>query len=442
MPSTGENISTNTGGNYKLGRALPPGGQGTVFLVEGHPLVAKLYHLDRFGSDRLEKQLRHLGDMVKAGQPSETFIWPIDIIENPSPGYIMARVPDDYVSLTRLNLDPSTADLRTRLRVCYRLVDASVTLHQRAGYAYCDLSPSNVLCRASTGAIFIIDNDNLTINGDPSPLNVLGTPRYIACELSSGIIQKPNLETDLHSLAVILFETLLFHHPLLGDRVLDGPQELEDIALSSKPVYIYHPNDKSNRYTKYGQYGGVPIKLLGEDLGKLFAESFIRGVNEPLNRVRQIRWRRALINELDSLIRCSNPGCPFRYSFFTGFKQSTCIWCSRPIIKSKLRLLRFSNGRNKTLRYKVVYSGDWLAAHHCKLDQEFNLSSKQVCAQIVANKRDGLALKNVSSEPFICSPREGNMQIISPGMSIALNPGCRLQFGTQGALAEVMDFHG
>jgi serine/threonine protein kinase len=77
--------------------------------------------------------------------------------------------------------------------------------------SYKDLSDKNVLVNQSTGDIVIIDNDNITENGKKTSMS--GTPGYRAPE----VLEKdsyPVRNTDLHSLAVLLFRIILGQHPL------------------------------------------------------------------------------------------------------------------------------------------------------------------------------------------------------------------------------------
>jgi DNA-binding helix-hairpin-helix protein with protein kinase domain len=439
MSIPGQMISTYGKRSYKLATGFPPGGQGTVFLLDGYPLVAKLYHPELLENGTKEKQYRYLMEMISAGPPSNAFVWPEDIVENPSLGYIMKCVPNEYQSLSKLNQEASNADLRTRLRICYRLAEAFSVLHNRKGYAYSDLSPGNVLCHPKTGEISIIDNDNLAIDGISTPLDVIGTPHYIAPELETGRIQRPNIETDLHSLAVLIFESLTFHHPLLGDKIKEGPPESEAEALK-KPVYIYHPTDNSNRYAKYREFGGIPIYLFPKSFQDIWEEAFVYGATDPYCRIRETRWRRLLIGGLDTLVKCSNPVCPLKFSFLISLNHRTCPWCRTPIDWSKFKVFRFTNNHRGTPKYKVVYDGDWLSAHHCKDAQEFNFSSKGAQSQVAFDPQYGFTLRNTSSEPFLyCSPDNAEWRAFPPQKRIVLQLGCRVQFGASGTRAEVLN---
>jgi serine/threonine protein kinase len=379
-------------------------------------------------------------NMIRMGPPSPAFVWPIEVIERPLLGYTMDYIRG-YIKLGELGHTKyiSRVDVRTRLRICYRLVEAFEKLHQKTGYAYCDLSGNNILCDIKSGDVKIIDNDNLWVEGVIGPSTVWGTYRCMAPEIEAGTASHPNVETDLHSLAVLLFMTLLFHHPLLGDKVHDDSL-LEKDALGKGAVYIYHPTDSRNRYTKYSEYGGIPISVLPTSLQRLFQDCFVNGLHRPQLRVRETNWKKELINQLDTLIRCPNRKCIGRQTFLSQPPRTnaTCIWCGTKIYN--IKLMRVSNPAGHVLRHKVLYNDDWLAAHHCKLDKTFNFDPQDVCARVEDDASHGLTLRNVSKETFsYYQPGNPTPRPFPPDKRVKLQPGYRIVFGANGAIAEIVE---
>src|SRR5258708_21938732 len=59
---------------------------------------------------------------------------------------------------------------------------------------------------------------------------------------------KPKIETDLHSLAVLIYQLLLMRHPLKGPKQYASDAEQDDLlALGARALYIEDPDDRSNR---------------------------------------------------------------------------------------------------------------------------------------------------------------------------------------------------
>jgi len=120
-------------------------------------------------------------------------------------------------------------------------------LHSK-GLCYRDISFGNLFLDPANGEILICDNDNVAIDGNPGT-GILGTPRFMAPEVVRGG-SLPSIQTDLFSLAVLLFYLFLVHHPLEGKKELaihsfDLPAMTR--LYGTDPVFIFDPRDHSNR---------------------------------------------------------------------------------------------------------------------------------------------------------------------------------------------------
>ena len=98
------------------------------------------------------------------------------------------------------------------------------------------------------GEVRICDNDNVSVNNQATGA-VSGTPRFMAPEIVRGELG-PSTQTDLFSLAVLLFYMLVNHHPLEGAResqirCLDLPAMTR--LYGTDPLFIFDVNDDSNR---------------------------------------------------------------------------------------------------------------------------------------------------------------------------------------------------
>ena len=108
------------------------------------------------------------------------------------------------------------------LKCCLEMCRAIAKMHQ-AGVAHSDLSYNNVLIDPTSGRACVIDCDMLVVEG-MFPADVVGTPDFIAPEVYKTQHLKmtdtgrvlPNQKTDLHALGVLVYQYLLYRHPLRG----------------------------------------------------------------------------------------------------------------------------------------------------------------------------------------------------------------------------------
>ena len=172
---------------------------------------------------------------------------------------------------------------------------------------------NNVLVDPTTGSCVVIDIDSLVVPGVYPP-EVIGTGGYIAPEvletlpLPFGDPQRklPCASTDLHSMAVLIYEYLLLRHPLRGPKSYSEDPNLDDfLCMGPKALFIEDPKDQSNRPRGME----VTIKDLGPELEKLFIRAFVDGLHNPNERPTAMEWEKALVKTWDLLHPCENPNC-------------------------------------------------------------------------------------------------------------------------------------
>ena len=201
-------------------------------------------------------------------------------------------------------------------------------LHQ-AGLAHSDLSSNNVLIDPTSGRCIIIDIDSLVVPGLYPP-DVMGTPGYIAPEvlatqslpISDPNRKHPSIDTDLHALAVLIYEYLLKRHPLIGPKQHSAVSEEDELlSMGSKALYIEHPTDMSNHPSLLT----FPARLLGKNLVELFERAFVEGLHNPKKRPAAMEWERGLLKTWDKLYICGNPKCLQQYILNT--QDTKCPYC-------------------------------------------------------------------------------------------------------------------
>ena len=231
-------------------------------------------------------------------------------------------------------------------QVCVNIARGVKRLHA-AGLAHSDLSYKNVLVDPASRTAAIIDIDGLVVPG-LFPPDVIGTADFIAPEvLSSKHLdvkdpnrKLPNRLTDLHALAVMIYMSLLYRHPLKGGKIHDLDTEKDDLlAMGAKALFIEHPTDKSNRpklnqlnpkELPWADVSKVPYTITGPYLKALFDRAFIDGLHNPMQRPTANEWEDALLKTTDLMQPCSNPACDQKWYVFDNTNRPACPFCGTP----------------------------------------------------------------------------------------------------------------
>lgn len=272
----------------------------------------------------------------------------------------------------------------SHIHMCLKIARAVRRLHA-AGLAHSDLSYKNVLVDPISGNACIIDADELVVPRKYDA-GVLGTPDFIAPEvmetreLKIGDPQKklPNIETDRHALAVLIYMYLLNRHPLRGGKVWDlDPAKDEALSMGEKALFIENPTDGRNR-VKVGDLEksqlpqGDPMKLpyaiCGPYLKKLFDRAFIDGLHNPSARPSAAEWEDALVKTCDLVQPCQNPNCEAHWYVFDNTTKPRCPFCGKEY-KGQLPILNFyyapSHGKYISENYRLmVYDKQTLYKWH------------------------------------------------------------------------------
>jgi DNA-binding helix-hairpin-helix protein with protein kinase domain len=273
------------------------------------------------------------------------------------------------------------------LLVCLNLSRAIRRLHS-AGLAHSDLSYKNVLVDPTSGQAAIIDLDGLVVPGRFPP-DVMGTPDFIAPEvLSTKHLPKqdrnrrhPNIQTDKHALAVMIYMYLLHRHPLRGGKIHDSdPVKDEEMSMGSNALFVEHPTDKSNRPKlsdikpshmtpiPWPDVAKLPYSITGPYLKTLFDQAFIDGLHNPTMRPSAGDWEHALLKTIDLLQPCQNNKCDIKWYVFDNSTKPKCPFCGTeykgqlPVINLYIKTPagRFSYENSRIM----VYSGQNIYPWH------------------------------------------------------------------------------
>ena len=432
----GQIINTQfAAGECSVEKFLGSGTQGEVYQAAwaSQPVALKWYFPHYVQQDTHLRQ--RITQIIQFRPPSDRFLWPLEVAFQPDElktfGYLMplreARFKGMADLMTR-QIEPSFQALVT---AGIELADSYLKLHGE-GLCYRDISFGNVFFDPLSGEVRICDNDNVDINHTAGAIG--GTMRFMAPEIVRGEAA-PDTQTDLFSLAVLLFYLLLNHHPLEGKR--ESAIRCFDLPAMTKlygkePLFIFDPQDESNRPVPGEHDNAIAFwAIYPEFLRKLFTRAFTDGIHDALHgRVREGEWRTALVRLRDAIFYC--PHCHAE-NFYDGdalraTRQAPPCWSCQQAVQLPPRLRIQQKG--ETLVVMLNHNAKLFPA---QLDNSrpFDLNAQPVAGvtQHPANPQVW-GLQNLSSEKWVVTTSDGNVRDVAPGRSVTLAPATRINFGT------------
>jgi eukaryotic-like serine/threonine-protein kinase len=409
---------------------LGGGGQGEVYRANfsGRPVALKWY----FPSTATPTQRMALETLIKKGPPNEKFLWPVELASAPNiPGY-------GYIMLLREQRFKSIVDLmRRRVEPTFRVLataglelsNSFLQLHSK-GLCYCDISFGNVFFDPENGDIAICDNDNVAVDGETEG-GIKGTPRFMAPEVVCNIAW-PSTQTDLFSLAVLLFYIFMLHHPLEGRKessikCFDLPAMV--LIYGLEPVFIFDPDNDSNRPDpRYHETALNFWPIYPQFLRDLFIRAFTKGIKDPGNgRIREGEWRAAMVQLRDQIIYCGSCGVENFYDVdalrATGGKPSSCWSCKKELfLPARIRI-----GKNIVmLNYDTR-----LFPHHVDGQKMYDFSRPVAEVAHHPSNPNIWGLRNLSNERWICTTADGARKDVEPGRSVTISLGTKINFGNR-----------
>ena len=236
---------------------------------------------------------------------------------------------------------------------------------------------------------------------------------------------KPSRNTDLYSLAVLLFYMFMMGHPLEGR--LEADIKCMDIHAMNKlygtnPVFVFDPNNKTNRPVK-GYQDNVLIywDLYPQALRDLFAQSFTEGLTAPNKRVTEKKWMETFANLITGIILCPKCGAEVFYdeSKAAAGVAHTCWNCQSSVPMPASIVI----GKSRILLHKNAK----LYAHHIYDDYDMDT----VVGTVVQNPSNPnlWGIRNESKENWTYIKPEGIQIAVAIGKSAAIAKGVQINFG-------------
>ena len=418
--------------DYVIKKKLGEGGQGAVYLAEGPTgqMALKWYNQTQSKPDQRKAIEYLLNESPPKGLAGKRFIWPQDIATAHGTdrfGYLMALIETNrFAELGDIQAKKKQEpDYPTLAEISFQIANSYRALHL-SGHCYRDISRGNVLFDPKTGEVLICDNDNIGINNQGS-CGIWGTWEYIAPELITDKSKNPSTETDLHSLAVLLFNLWMWHHPLHGK--MEYEINIWDLFAKKKiygvsPVFVFDPSDSSNRLP--GEYKTCKKRwdACPSEIKNLFIKAFTVGLKDPGSRVTEGEWQEAFLRLKDGAISCQK--CKAACLWESSKTNFTCWYCNSTVhLPPKLQISR-TNGAHQILLGKDIRI---LQIH---LDSKFDKDDSQnTIGQVVQNPINPniWGIRNLSKSNWVATFVDGKTLEIHPQQAVPMADGLKLNIG-------------
>ncbi|MDT0438458.1 MULTISPECIES: serine/threonine protein kinase [Streptomyces] len=446
MLAPGQTLVTEEGERVKVAEMFGSGGQGEVYRVHTRKgdRALKWYYPQL--ADARQRQI--LDGLIGCSWSDDRFLWPQTVVVDPDGrhpgfGYLMNVRPDrfhDLPALFRREPELAATTQRTLIMAALHTVEAYRALHGK-GIAYRDINWGNIFFDPRTGDVLVCDNDNAVFEGEDA--GVTGTMDFMAPELVRGDHGgRPGIQTDLHSLAVLLFLLLMNHHPLEGAlalRIRCMDEKARKKLYGTDPVFLYDPGDARNRPVPEEQQTVVATwNALPPLLRDLFVQTFTDGLRHPARRVREGQWRDALSEVLDTICLCASCG---RQNLTEPEGPAPRCWgCGNRVdLPPRLQLTTgtaTSRSRPRSLRLGPQAR---MYVHHLAVEAERH-DFTAVVAEVTEHprQRGRFGITNRSADRWTARRADGSVHEVDPGRTVALSTGLQLEFGG-GAEAVVRD---
>lgn len=414
-------------------KPLGKGAYGEAHLItyEEKPVVLKVF---REGAE-LQPLRNNAKDLLRRKNPSpRRLAYPVDGIahrEGGLAGYVMEYIPHDVFHTVLDCLRPSVEvagaskeiSLWARCRTAANFAALLQQVHG-SGWVYGDISSTNLLMHPRTGEVRAIDPDNLRPQGNEHRGKRLKLPYVYTYPYGDPFVLQngggTSVESDRHSLAVLLFHLLCWDSPFAGrmTNVVLTDDKLDE--FSRRPIFSFDPENDQNRATPEAAPAACILwPMLPRFVQEKFSQTFTAGLNDPSARVRDSSWRDVMTRLADLVTCCSGCGCEY-YAAPLENLFSEKLKCPNPRCKDWEPPLRLY--RQGTLDL-TLHPGQRLCVGH--LDSDRNKFDKAIGEVTSARDSPGqLALRNRSSHEWIVEQPGGKAtRLVSRNQCVRLAPG-------------------
>ena len=223
---------------YRIVGLIGRGGMGDVYraddLTLGQPVALKFLSEKQAWSEELRK--RFLEEVRLARDVSHPSICRVFDVGEVDGQIFLTMEYVDGEDLTSLLLRVGRLPSEKAIEIARQLCAGLAAVHER-GIVHRDLKPGNVMIDGR-GAVKIADFGLAGVleAGDESTGEIIGTPAYMAPELTEG--KNPSVESDIYALGLVLYEIFTGHPAFTGKTHNEYFQAHREEAPKSPSSYV------------------------------------------------------------------------------------------------------------------------------------------------------------------------------------------------------------
>lgn len=419
----GTRLRTKFGKEMVILKRLGDGSQGVVYSVgyDGKKMALKWYRPDVFANR--DMFIENLSRNIRSGAPTEEFLWPVDMtgIVEGSFGYVMPLRPDGFVEAGDLFLTPGLfPSFKRAIDACLGIVKAFRVLHNK-GYCYQDVSGGNFFVEPQTGRVLICDNDNVAPAGTDT--GIRGTPRFMAPEV---VVENavPSMQSDRHSMSVLIFFLLLVQHPLEGIRVTRNPVldgDAQTRLYGTDPLFVMDPHDRSNAPDPNYPNVFKVWPFLPDHMRAFFERAFSHeALMNPARRPSEVDWIAELTRLRSEVVQCSCGNEVF-------MQDATPTTCDNNTCRQRV----MAPFRAQLSGYSLPVVND-MRIYRCQTgicNADAALDPMAWVLQARGNPRI-LGIRNIAREPWAATA--GGVTVnVAPGQTVQVQDGMSVSIGDE-----------
>lgn len=362
IPVSGELARRAKGFEFRLGKLISAGGEGSIYETELLGQVCKIYHRNRLTTHKQKKiQLMVSRQIVRPG-----ICWPTEIVTNGAGefiGYLMPRA-SGLTMQSAMFIKPKFEKIfpnwtrRDLVNVAGTFIDHIDYLHS-LNIIVGDINPMNLLVTENSNTVWIVDTDSFQIENFPCPVGTVNfTPTEIQGKNYAEFLR--TVDHELFAVATMIFMILLPGKPPYSQQ--GGGSPAENIKSRNFPYRYFKENGQktpevSGKTAPQGAWQFIWANLpntVREAFFNTFRENQRTGVNEWISLLSNYRNRLArgnLPNEMFPLeFQVKDPihiPCARCTTIFTASKrrvekmtaEGKVMWCPECAKKARVEIL-------------------------------------------------------------------------------------------------------